>query len=191
MHSVVGRSKISVRRIFLIGFMGAGKTSVGRALAQRLGWRFQDLDELIESRQGKTVTRIFAESGEAAFRGMESEALREVLQTETAAPEAGLVIALGGGAFAQPENREALNATEDAVIVLLEAPIDELRRRCNEGAQGGTRPLASDPGKFSELYRSRRSTYELAQVRVQNVDKTVDQTAEEIEALIAASAGRR
>lgn len=189
MSSSLDGSKIPARRVFLIGFMGAGKTSVGRALAQRLGWRFQDLDDEIESRQGRTVTRIFAESGEAAFRQMESATLREVLQGESAASAAGMVMALGGGAFAQPENREALSAAEDSVIVLLEAPVDEMRRRCSE--QGRTRPLASDAGKFAELYRARRSAYELAPLRVQNVNKTVEQAAEEIAALVAATAGRR
>lgn len=178
----------STRRVFLIGFMGAGKTSVGRVLAQRLQWSFQDLDEVIESRQGTTVARIFAERGEAAFRRIESAALRELLEQDSAGRDAGMVIALGGGAFAQPENREALSSS-GGIIVLLEAPIEEMRRRCAEEA--GSRPLASDPEKFAELYRARRAVYEMAPLRVQNVNKTVEQAAAEIEDLIAARAGRR
>ena len=68
------------RRVFLIGFMGAGKTSVGQALARKLGWSFRDLDRMIEAREQKTVAEIFAELGEAGFRAAESAALTELLQ---------------------------------------------------------------------------------------------------------------
>jgi shikimate kinase len=170
--------------------MGAGKTSVGRVLAQRLGWSFQDLDDVIEDRQGTSVAQIFAESGEAAFRKIETEALRGLLQQDRSERDTGMVIALGGGAFAQPENREALS-NAGGVIVLLEAPIEEMRRRCAGEAGSRPRPLAADPQKFSELYWARRTAYELAPLRVQNVNKTVQQAAAEIEDLIAATAGRR
>src|SRR5215813_9292483 len=103
------------RRVFLIGFMGAGKTSVGRALARRLRWTFYDLDELIQQEQGATVPQIFAQGGEMAFRRIEAAALRKLLDrpaipmTPVTEDSPGLVVALGGGAFAQPENREAMN----------------------------------------------------------------------------------
>ncbi|HLW55449.1 MAG TPA: shikimate kinase [Candidatus Angelobacter sp.] len=173
--------------MFLVGFMGAGKTSVGRALAQRLGWSFQDLDELIENRHKKSVAQIFAEAGEAAFRQMEAAALRELLQA-SADTGAGSVVALGGGAFVQKENREAI-ARSGSPVVLLEAPVEEMRRRCT--AQGAMRPLAGDAERFARLYSARRAAYELAPLRVQNVNKTVDQAAAEIENLIAAAVGRR
>jgi shikimate kinase len=169
--------------------MGAGKTSVGRALARRLGWTFYDLDELIEQEQGVKVPQIFAKSGETAFRTIEATALRKLLDrpaTPVTENGPGLVVALGGGAFAQPANREALNAS-GGIVVLLEAPIEELRRRCR--SEGDTRPLAADPEKFAELYSARRPVYELAPLRIQNVNKTVEQAAAEIEGLIAASAG--
>ena len=177
------------RRVFLIGFMGAGKTSVGRALARRLRWMFYDLDELIQQEQGATVPQIFAQGGEMAFRRMEATTLRKLLDRPappTIEDGPGLIVALGGGAFAQPENRELLNAS-GGIIVLLEAPIEELRRRCR--SEGDTRPLAADPDKFAELYLARRSVYELAPLRIQNVNKTVEQAAAEIEDLIVASAG--
>ncbi|MFI5104326.1 MAG: shikimate kinase, partial [Terriglobales bacterium] len=115
--------------------MGAGKTSVGRALAARLEWNFCDLDNIIETREQQTVAAIFAERGEAGFREAESAALRELLQ-DSAMP-GDLVLALGGGAFVQPANRAALERS-GALTVLLEAPLEELRRRCQEG--GNVRP---------------------------------------------------
>src|SRR6185503_11403615 len=113
--------------VFLVGFMGAGKSSVGRALASRLGWQFCDLDQVIEKREGKTVAEIFAEREEAGFRAAETKALEELLQDPSRKTD--LVIALGGGTFAQPQNRRILEEAQ-AITVLLEAPLDELRRRC-------------------------------------------------------------
>lgn len=168
------------RRIFLIGFMGAGKTSVGRALAARLGWKFIDLDNIIETREQATVAAIFAERGEAEFRRAESAALTALLQDEGAAGD--LVTALGGGTFAQTANRTALEEA-GATTVLLEAPLEELRRRCQDAAN--KRPLARDAATFGELFAARRSAYELAQYRVNTMGKAVEQVAEEIEKILA------
>src|SRR5579864_2179824 len=104
------RLRVPVCGIFLVGFMGAGKTSVGRLLADQLGWEFVDLDAVIEAREGLSVPQIFREHGERGFREREHVALRGVLaelNRNTAA-----VIALGGGAFVQPENFELLAAPE-------------------------------------------------------------------------------
>src|SRR5580704_15953157 len=102
-----------MRRVVLIGFMGAGKTTVGRALASRLHWDFCDLDEVIEQREDQSVAQIFAARGEAGFRRIEAATLRDLLQDKPVQdkpvqdkPAAGdLVLALGGGAFVQAENR--------------------------------------------------------------------------------------
>ncbi|MBZ5530584.1 MAG: shikimate kinase [Acidobacteriia bacterium] len=169
------------RRVVLIGFMGAGKTSVGRALAARLEWNFCDLDNIIETREQQTVAAIFADRGEAGFRKAESAALRELLQDSDMPGD--LVLALGGGAFVQPANRAALERS-GAATVLLEAPLEELRRRCQEG--GNVRPLARDAATFSRLFAERRSAYQLAQHRVDTMGKSVEQVAEEIERLLAA-----
>src|SRR5262245_55414701 len=142
----------STRGVFLIGFMGAGKTSVGRVLAQRLGWPFQDLDDIIESRLGKSVARIFAEAGESGFRSIESQALQELLSSKESC-HGNWIVALGGGAYAQPLNRAALEEA-GAISVLLEAPLEELRRRIQQdGAAGGrSRPLALDEAEFARLF---------------------------------------
>jgi shikimate kinase len=171
----------SIRRVCLIGFMGAGKTTVGKALARRLGWLFQDLDEVIERRQGKAVAAIFAEQGEAEFRRLESAALENLLNE----PHGNLVVALGGGAFVQPVNRRALERS-GAITVLLEASLAELRRRCVR--DGGTRPLAGDETQFERLFAARRSAYELAQARVDTMNKAVEEVAAEIEHMVLAAA---
>jgi len=167
----------SNRRVFLIGFMGAGKTTVGQALARNLGWSFCDLDRIIEKQEQKTVAEIFAERGEAGFRAAEHAALAELLQKDGT-----LVVALGGGTFAQPANREAL-MNANAVTVLLEAPLHELRRRCANDAT--VRPLAMQEARFAELFEQRRSAYSLAKHHIETSGKTVDQVAEEVARILA------
>jgi shikimate kinase len=159
--------------------MGAGKTSVGRALARRLHWQFQDLDDLIEQRENRSIAEIFANAGENAFREAEAAALRELLQGS--APAGDLVLALGGGAFVQPRNR-AIIEQAGAITVLLEASLDELRRRCR--GERRVRPLAQQEEKFAALFASRRAHYELAQLRVQTEGKSIEQVAEHIERLL-------
>lgn len=178
------------RRVFLIGFMGAGKTTVGRALASRLGWTFRDLDEVIEGRQGKSVAAIFADYGEDGFRRMESAALQDLLAAHNDCEGVGMVVALGGGAFVQPDNRRALDRA-GAVTILLEAPLEELRRRC--AMEGKVRPLAREDKAFAELFAARQRVYRLAPHRVETMNKSIDQVAAEIELMLAAQqqAGRR
>jgi len=170
--------------VVLIGFMGAGKTTVGRALGKRLGWKFLDLDDLVEQREQKTVAEIFASSGEAAFRGMESAALAAALQVCAGAGD--LVLALGGGAFVQKANRDAL-AKAGAITVLLEAPVEELRRRCT--GERKVRPLAAEQAGFNQLFAARRADYALAQHRVQTMGKPVPQVTAEIEQLLKVVVG--
>ena len=170
--------------VVLIGFMGAGKTTVGRALGKRLGWKFLDLDDLVEQREQKTVAEIFASSGEAAFRRMESAALAAALQVCAGAGD--LVLALGGGAFVQKANRDAL-AKAGAITVLLEAPVEELRRRCT--GERKVRPLAAEQAGFNRLFAARRADYALAQHRVQTMGKPVPQVTAEIEQLLKVVVG--
>jgi shikimate kinase len=167
------------RRVFLIGFMGAGKTSVGNVLAQRLGWKFYDLDDLIENREQQSIAAIFANMGEAGFRRIETAVLMELLQQTRM--DSGSIVALGGGAFVQPENRDALQ-TVGATTVLLTAPLEELQRRCQGSPD--VRPLARDKSRFEQLFATRRETYSLAQFQVATEGKAVEQVAKEIEQLL-------
>jgi shikimate kinase len=174
----------ATRCVALIGFMGAGKTTVGHALAKRLHWNFFDLDDVIEQREQQSVAQIFASSGEAAFRRMETMALRTLLQDRSTGSD--LILALGGGAFIQPENRAVLGEAR-AITVLLDAPLEELRRRCT--SERKVRPLAQQQDRFqedrfAELFAARRMDYALAQFTVQTLDKTVDHIAGEIEQLL-------
>lgn len=172
----------ATRRVFLIGFMGAGKTTVGRALARRLGRTFCDLDDVIEEREGRSIAAIFAEHGEGAFRRAESAALNALLEERG---QGDCIVALGGGAFVQPENRAALEQA-GAITVLLEAPLEELRRRCRADAESRLRPLAQQEGRFAELFAARRAAYELARHRVETMGKNVEEVAVEIERILTA-----
>lgn len=147
---------VGVRRLlFLVGFMGSGKTTVGRLLAGRLGWNFFDLDEEIERRSGRSIPQIFAEQGEPHFREVESALLEEILATTGNKPT---VVALGGGTLAQPQNLDRIRA-KGGIMVWLRCPLEELRRRCNTMTN---RPLFRDAASFQELYRQRVPYYQQA-----------------------------
>jgi len=163
-----------VRAVFLVGFMGAGKTSVGRALSRRLGLPFEDLDDRIQQREGKTIEQIFRESGEAEFRRAETVALGELLGELDSSLR---VVALGGGAFAQPRNFALIEKAE-VHSVFLDAPVEELLRRCEEEER--ERPLRQNPRQFRELYRKRRPSYMKAAIRIETNGKDVDTIAAEV-----------
>lgn len=159
--------------ISLVGFMGAGKTTVGRALATRLGWRFEDLDDVIQAREGRSIEQIF-QQGESAFRDLERMAVREVLMTANSAP---LVLALGGGAFVEEQVQETLR---DAKIpaVFLDAEVEELFRRSEQ--PGVIRPMRRDRDHFSQLYAQRRTAYLKAELHIETGGKAVATVIEEI-----------
>lgn len=168
------KGKPGVTSVALVGFMGAGKTTVGQALAERLGWRFLDLDRLIEDREGRTVEQIFRESGEQVFRNLERQLLRESLDSLN---RGCCVLALGGGAFAQREIRELLLESQTA-SVFLDATVEELFRRSAQ--PGVVRPLRSEATQFVELYERRREFYSQAELRVDTGNKDVGSVIEEI-----------
>lgn len=161
--------------VFLVGFMGAGKSSVGRALSHQLGWRFEDLDERIEEREGRKIGQIFREQGEAHFRRLEQSALLELLTAMEDSPPA--VVALGGGTFVRPEPASLIRAT-GAPTIFLDVPCDELWQRCL--GEDGERPLAGDEHQFRQLYEARLPLYLGATLRVENSGKSVEEVAGEI-----------
>jgi shikimate kinase len=142
--------------VYLLGFMGCGKSTVGQLLAQEAGWPFVDLDATIEAGQGISIIEIFEREGEPFFRHVEHAALVEASKTEPA------VIALGGGTWVQPPNMNLIRATGGATI-WLDCSLEELRRRC----QGITsRPLFRSPESFEQLFHQRTPYYQLAEFRV-------------------------
>jgi len=168
------REQASVYTVALIGFMGAGKTTVGQELARRLNWRFADLDQLIESREGRTIPQIFQTEGEAGFRALEHGVLAESL----AVPGSGsTVLALGGGAFVVEKVR-ALLRERQVPAVWLDAPAEELFRRCEQPEV--VRPLRRDPEQFTKLYEQRLSSYRQADLHVITKGKEISAIAEEI-----------
>ena len=147
---------IPSRTLYLVGFMGCGKTTVGRLLAQRMAWKFVDLDQLIEESEGATVAEIFARAGEAAFRRREQDLLRRIVQKGPAA--GGRVVALGGGTIAQPANLELLQRAP-AITIWLQCPVDQLLMRV---ALMPNRPLFRDEASFRRLYEERLPYYQQA-----------------------------
>lgn len=146
--------------LYLVGFMGSGKTTVGRALAGELGWTFVDLDDDIEARAGRTIQQVFDAGGEEAFRAAEREALEgRVREIRNGRPT---VLALGGGAFVDPGNAELIGA--NGVSIWLDCSFERIERR----VAGSThRPLARDPAAFAALYQSRRAAYSRADHRIE------------------------
>lgn len=161
--------------------MGAGKTAVGKALAATLGYQFLDLDEAIERKAGKNIPQIFADEGEHVFRAWERKRLSEAMEGRGAK-----VIALGGGTFASADNLVLLQL-HDILAIFLEAPVEELFRRCVDSLDATSRPLLKDLPSFKKLYAERLAFYERADLRVAtagaSVPEVVKRITEQIESL--------
>jgi len=158
--------------IYLVGFMGCGKSTVGIQLADVIGWRFLDLDQRIEEKQSQTIAEIFEELGETAFREIEAEVLQQVIK-ETYRGRA-TVASLGGGAFSWPGNRERLE--DSGVTIWLDVPFERIASRI---ASQDHRPLAKDPEKFRMLYEQRRPLYAKADYTISfDSDKAQDAVQE-------------
>jgi shikimate kinase len=160
--------------IFLIGFMGSGKTTVGGLLAERLGWSFDDLDDLIVRSAGLTVAEIFAREGEEGFRRRETEAVR------TAAASQRSVVATGGGAACREENL-ALMLASGRVVALAVSAAEAVRRTGNRSGRplldGSVDPLAA----ATALLSARGSFYASAHLQVETEGRT---PAEAVSAII-------
>ena len=160
--------------VALVGFMGAGKSTVGRELAQQLGWQFLDLDELIEEREHCKIDDIFRRDGETGFRRLECAAVRTATQSAASGP---LVLALGGGAFIDPAVRSCLEEAQIPAI-FLDAPVAELFRRSEQ--PGVNRPLRRDEEQFRQLYERRRPEYLKAAICIETQGKLIASVAQEI-----------
>lgn len=167
-----------ISTLALVGFMGAGKTTVGRALADRLQWRFADLDQLIEAREGRTVPQIFEQEGEQRFRELEHAVLAEALD----GCSQFFVLALGGGAFVSREVRDTLRRRRVPAI-WLDAPAEELFRRSEQ--PDVVRPLRQDRDQFANLYEQRLSSYRQADLHVITTSKDISTLVDEIIAHLA------
>ncbi len=161
--------RVTVDKIYLVGFMAAGKTSLAAALSQRLGWPVKDIDDLIERREHRTVASIFAREGEAYFRQVERQVLLELV------PLRHVIVATGGGTFVDPDNRAVINA--DGFSVWLDAPLPELLTRI---PADGRRPLAADRAQMERIYEARRAAYEQAHLRLDAARASVDALAEQL-----------
>lgn len=157
-------------RVILTGFMGAGKSSVARKIAQKLSWTALDLDDFITKRHGKSIPDIFKSEGEEGFRRMETKALREVLGMNK------VVIATGGGVLTREANRKLL---EGKLVVNLGASFEELARRVRSSRT--ERPLAAGPvEEFKKRFDERKPLYDAVERQVDTEGKTAAEIADEI-----------
>ena len=139
----------------LVGFMGAGKSTVARAMGRATGWRVEDIDERIEARERRTIATIFAQQGEAHFRQLERQALSELIA------DRHTIVATGGGTFAETDNRALMLA--DGAVAWLDVPLAQVIERV---PADGRRPLAADRMQMEQLYARRRLAYAEAHVRI-------------------------
>ncbi len=163
----------ALRRVVLTGFMGAGKSTLGRLLADHLGWNFLDLDTAIEARAGASIPEIFQAQGETRFRRLESTALASALRSS---PN---VLALGGGALESLTNRLLLEQTPGNLVVFLDAPFSTLFDRCV--LQGIDRPNLADPAAARTRFDQRHTFYRrLARLTLSTADLTPRETLERL-----------
>jgi shikimate kinase len=158
------------RNITLAGFMGTGKSTVGRLVAERIGWRFVDTDAIIEARSGRTIAKIFAQDGESAFRQLEATVCPEM------AALGHQVIAVGGGALLNPAIRECVEA--HSLLIALTCDLDEIIHRVGDAP---ARPLYTpDRERLARLLVARADHYASLPHHIDTTHQTPEQTAEEV-----------
>ena len=161
-------------KIYLVGFMGAGKSTVARALARRLDWKVEDIDARIEQRERRDIPTLFRQEGEPYFRAVERQELIALL------PERGTVVATGGGTFVEPAARELM--LRDGACIWLDASFTTILDRV---PVDGRRPLATDRIEMERLYNQRLMAYGQSHLRLDasrsSVEELVDQIVEWLE----------
>jgi len=165
---------VKADKVYLVGFMAAGKTTLARTLAKRLDWKVADIDDLVEQREHMPVAQVFAKRGEPYFRAAERAIVLEQLTPRH------LVVATGGGTFVDPQNRAMINA--DGLSVWLDIPLERALARV---PADGRRPLAADREAFERLYHLRRAAYQQAHIRVDAGRQGVDALVEQLMDLLA------
>ena len=165
---------MKAEKVYLVGFMAAGKTTVARALARRLDWRAIDIDEMVEQRERMPVADIFAKQGEPYFRIAERDVLADQLGVRH------VVVATGGGTFVDPQNSNMINA--DGLSIWLDIPLERALARV---PVDGRRPLAADREAFERLYHLRRAAYQQAHIRIDAGRQGVDALVEQLMDLLA------
>ena len=151
-------------KIYLVGFMAAGKTTLSVKLAETLGWQSEDIDALVEAREKSSVSEIFTRHGESYFRAAEHDILRLLL------PLRHVVVATGGGTFFYQENRQIIMA--DGISIWLDISLEQVITRLSDD---GHRPLAVDQKQLERLYKIRQESYQKANLRLKVDGATPEQ----------------
>jgi shikimate kinase len=160
---------VKADKVYLVGFMGAGKSTVARALARRLDWKVEDIDERIEARERRDISTIFRQEGEPYFRAVERQELIALL------PARGTVVATGGGTIVDPATRELM--LRDGAVVWLDAPFATVLERV---PLDGRRPLAADRIEMESLYNQRLMAYGTAHLRLDAGKSSVEELVDQI-----------
>jgi shikimate kinase len=168
----------AMERVVLTGFMGSGKSTIGRLLARQLGWRFYDIDAEIEASAGTTIAEYFLAHGEPAFRELEHRTVRHFLAFDR------LVLALGGGSIEDPRTRALLLETESTRLIHLEAKLETVLERC-KGTEK-LRPVLADTLNLAARYERRLPLYRQAHISIA-VDR---ETPQELAIELARRLGR-
>lgn len=160
-----------ISRIVLIGFMGAGKSTVGALLAARLQWNFVDADAVLEERAGSTIADIFSRHGEEEFRRLEAETIHDLLRKDK------LVLAVGGGAIETEAIRNTLLTSSETCVVFLEAPLAVMIARCEQQTEGAIRPILQDRERLLTRFETRLPHYRKAHLTIDTASLNPESTA--------------
>jgi shikimate kinase len=159
-----------MKNIYLVGFMGSGKSTVGKILAEKLNMNFIDIDKLIEEKEGMKIKDIFEQKGESYFRELERKQIEVIVNQE------GLVVSTGGGLGANLDNMNLMKKNGD--VVWLDVSLNTVLDRLNNDQD---RPLLKQPiEKIKQLFEERKNVYRLANIRINADKKTPSQIVEEI-----------